>query len=122
MVFREDLGHETGDSMLLGDHRQALDQDRPQTAAVEVIGYLDRDFRARAIELNVEGVSDQQPGLIVGDQTEVPNTNFYRHMSGAAHIRRASEEPQTASLDAQSRKEQVQSGLIGGSDRAHRNQ
>ena len=44
---------------LLGDDRQPSDEDGAQTTTVEVVGDLDRDFRARAIELDEDGVPDE---------------------------------------------------------------
>jgi hypothetical protein len=43
------------DPALLGDDRQALDENSPEPAAVEMIGNLDRDFSACLIELDVCG-------------------------------------------------------------------
>jgi DNA-binding NarL/FixJ family response regulator len=55
VVFREHLSNEVRDPTLLGDDRQALDQDRAETAIVEVVGDLNGDFRPRLVEL-VEAV------------------------------------------------------------------
>ena len=69
LVLGEDLGHEVRDPTLLGDHRQALDQDRAETAIMEVVGDLDRDFRPRLVELDVGGMADEQAELVMCDQS-----------------------------------------------------
>ena len=50
-VFTQHLRDEMSDPALLGDGRQSLDQDRAEAAAVQVVGDLDRDFRAGRVEL-----------------------------------------------------------------------
>jgi hypothetical protein len=46
MIFREHFSHEMRDPTLLSYDCQALDQDRPEAAIVEVVGDLNGDFRS----------------------------------------------------------------------------
>ena len=46
---------------LLGDHRQAFDQQGPKATAVEVVRYLDRDFGMPRVQDDKGGVSDDPP-------------------------------------------------------------
>jgi len=121
-VFTENLGYEMRDPTLLGDDRQLFDEDRPEAAAVEMIGDLDRDFRPRAIQLDIQGVSDHRPHLVMGNQPEATRAGVRRQMSSTAYVHGAAEEPQTPRLQAQSRQERAQRGLIGGRGGTQRDQ
>jgi hypothetical protein len=97
--------------MLLGDHRQALDQDRPEAAIVEVVGNLDGDFRAlliqlaRLIQLDVGGVTDEHAGLVTGDQSATVSARGGSPVRCLADVCGPGEEPQATGFQAQSLKE-----------------
>ena len=105
VVFGEHLGHEVRDPTLLGDHRQALDQDRAETAIMEVIGDLDGDFRPRLVELDIGGMPDEQAQLVMGDQSTMVRVRGGRPVRSDADVRGAAEEPQAPGLQAQSLEE-----------------
>jgi len=66
-VLRKHLGYEPGYAVLFRHACQALDEDRPKTPIVQMIGDLNRDFRARIVELEIESMTDEHASLIVGE-------------------------------------------------------
>lgn len=118
-VLTEHLSHEMRDPMLLGDDRQALDEDRPKPATVEMISDLDRDFSARLIELDVCGMPDEHALLVMGDEPVVPRVRRGREVRSGPDVYRTAEEPQAPGLQAQSHEKCTQRGLICGRGRAH---
>jgi len=102
-VFREHLGHEMRDSTLLGDDCQALEENRPEATAVEVIGDLDCDFGACLIELDVGGVPYEHALLVMGNEPIVPRVGGGRQVRSGPDVHRSAEEPQATRLQAQPR-------------------
>jgi hypothetical protein len=104
-VFTQNLSDEMCDSTLLGDNRQALDENGAQAATVEVVSDLDRDFRAGLSELDVGGVPYEHAGLVVRDQPIVLHVGGRREMRSEPDVRCSSEEPKASRLQAQPLKE-----------------
>jgi hypothetical protein len=111
-VLWQHLSHELCDAALLGDRRQSLEENRPQAAIMEMIGDLDRDFRARLVELSTGGVSDEHTHLIVGEQPVTVRGRAGGPMRGTGNIDAAAEEAQTSRVRAQVREELQQRRLI----------
>ena len=119
-VFREHLGHEMRDPTLLGNDRQALDEDRPQAAAVEVISNLDRDFSACLVEIDVGGVPYEHALLVMGNEPIVPRVGGGRQVRSGPDVHRSAEEPQATRLQTQPREKRAQRRLTRSRRRAHR--
>jgi hypothetical protein len=101
--------------------RSTLDEDRPKAPIVQMIGDLNRDFRARVVELDIKSMTDEYASLIVGEQTVTVRARRRRQVCGARHVSRAGEEPQIVCLRAKVSEERAQSRLILCSDGPHDN-
>jgi hypothetical protein len=93
VILRQHIGDEAGDSPPLRTSGQQLDEERPKTAPVQVVGYLDRDFRALLVELDVDRVTDERAGFFMGDQTVVSLVYRGREVGGVGDVRPSGKEP-----------------------------
>ncbi len=121
-VFTEHISHEIRDPAPLSDNRQMLDEHRPETTTVQVIGDLDRDFGARLIELDIGGVPDEHAQLVMGEKPVVGRAGDGREARGARKVSGPGEEPQATGFQAQSLEERPQRRLILGARRTNRHQ
>ena len=104
-VFTQHLSDEMRDPALLGDDRQALDENRAEAMTVEAIGDLDRHFRAGRRQDYEESMPDDHPCLVVYNEPTAVGAGLRRPVRGLGRVHRAAEEPQPAGFLAQAAQE-----------------
>ena len=120
-VVAEDLGDEGLDSGRLGELCEPLDQDRPKSLAVQVVGDLDGDFGGLGREADRDGVPDDLPRWIERQQPQAAGARGGDLMGDLLDVDASREETKPPSFQAERREEAAELLLVGGDHHAEQN-